>query len=69
MEENDPAKKVFCTKPGGSGDRSRGRPNLSWCKELEKDVVLVGCGNWRINVQSREKWRKLSDDVKCHPGM
>jgi len=27
MEESDPAKKVFCTKPGGNGDR-RGKPKL-----------------------------------------
>jgi hypothetical protein len=28
MEEIDPAKKVFCTRPGGNGDRRRGRPTL-----------------------------------------
>jgi hypothetical protein len=27
MEESDTAKKVLCNKPGGSGDRRRGRPN------------------------------------------
>lgn len=45
MEESDPAKKVLCSKPTGSGDRQRGRPKFRWCDELEKDVARVGCGN------------------------
>jgi hypothetical protein len=36
---------------------------------LEEDVARVGCRNWRINVQSRQQWRKLVEEVKCHPGM
>jgi hypothetical protein len=28
MEESDPAKNVFGTKPEGNGDRRRGRPKL-----------------------------------------
>jgi hypothetical protein len=35
MEESDPAKKVLCTKPGGNGDRRKGRPKLRWCYELQ----------------------------------
>jgi hypothetical protein len=35
MEECDPARKVVCTKPGGTGDRKIGRPKLRWCEELE----------------------------------
>jgi hypothetical protein len=35
---------------------------------LEEDVARVGCRNWRINVQSRQEWRKLVEEVKCHPG-
>ena len=69
MEESDPAKKVLCATPGGSGDRGRGRPQLRRCDELEEDVVRVGCRNWRTDAQSREEWRVLSEEVKCHPGM
>jgi len=68
MEESDLAKKVICTKPGGNGCRKRGRTKLRWCDELE-DVARVGCRNWRINGQSREKWQKLTEKVKSHPGM
>jgi hypothetical protein len=30
---------------------------------------VVGCLNWRINVRSRQKWRKVTEEVKYHPGM
>ena len=53
MEESDPAKKVLCTKPAGSGDRRRGRPKLRRCDELEEEVARVGCKNWRINAVKR----------------
>jgi hypothetical protein len=39
------------------------------CDELEEDVTQVGCRNWRINVQSREEWQKLIEEVKSHPWM
>ena len=69
MEEMYPAKKDLCTKPGGNGDRRRGRPKLRWCNELKEDFTQVGCRNWRTNAQSREKWRKLIEEGKSHPGM
>jgi hypothetical protein len=69
IEESDPAKKVLCTEPEGIGDRKRGRLKLRWCDELEEDVARFGCRNWRLNVQSREEWRKLFEKVKSHPGM
>jgi hypothetical protein len=68
-EESDPVKKVLFMKPGGSGDRRRGRPKLIWCDELEEDVAWVGCRNWRINAQSREQWRNIVEKVTSHPGM
>jgi hypothetical protein len=61
--------KALWTKPGGSGDRRRGRPKLRRCDESEEDVAEVGCRNWRIDAHSREEWRKLIEEVKCHPGM
>jgi hypothetical protein len=33
MEESDFAEKILCTKPGGSGERRRDRPNLRRCDE------------------------------------
>ena len=69
MEENDPLKKVLCIKRQGNVDRRRGRPKLRWSDKLEEDIALVGCRIWRINVQSREKWRRFIEEVKFHPGM
>jgi hypothetical protein len=69
MEESDPARKVLCIKPGEIGGRKRGRPKFRWCDELEEDVARVGCRNRRLNALSREEWRKLTEEVKSHPGM
>jgi hypothetical protein len=43
---------VLSTKPGGCGDRRRGRPKLRTCNKLEDDIAQVGCRNWRIKAQS-----------------
>jgi hypothetical protein len=66
MEGSDTAKKVPCTEAGVNGGRKTGRPKLRWCDELEEEVTQVGCRNWGINVQSREKWQKLTEEVKSH---
>jgi hypothetical protein len=46
MGEGDPARKVLCTQPRGTGDRKRGTPKLRQCNELEEDVARVGYRNW-----------------------
>jgi hypothetical protein len=69
MEESDPARKVLCTKSGGTGDRKTDRPKLRLCEKSEEDVTQVGCRNWRINTQSRDEWQQLIEEVKSHPGM
>ena len=69
IEENDSANKVLCTKPAGNAERRRDKPTLRWCDELEEDVVLVGRINRRINLQPREKWWKVIEEVKSHPRM
>jgi hypothetical protein len=68
MDGRDAAREVLCNKPGGNGDRKRGRPQLRWY-EVEEDVPWVGCRNWRPNAHSREEWRKLIAEVKSHEGM
>jgi hypothetical protein len=69
MKESDPGKTFLCTKTEGNRDKRRGRSKLRWCEELEWVVARVGCRNWRINVQSREKWQNLTEEVKTHPEM
>ena len=36
---------------------------MKWCDELEEDVILDGCRNWRINALSREEWQKLVEEL------
>jgi hypothetical protein len=69
IEDNDPAKKVLCKKPGGNLDIRKGRPMWRWCDELEGGVARVGRRNWGINVRSKQKWRKVTEEVKSHSGM
>jgi hypothetical protein len=45
VDETDPARKVICTKPGGTGGRKISRPKLRCCDGLEEDVARVGCTN------------------------
>jgi hypothetical protein len=47
----------------GEADQSGG-DTTSW----REGVARVGCRNWRINVRSRQKWRKVTEEVKSHPG-
>lgn len=41
-EETGSAKKVVCSKPGGSGDRKGVRPKERFCDDLEEDVPEMG---------------------------
>jgi len=68
MRESDPAGKVLGTKPGGNEDGRRGRPKLRRCGELGEDVVRTGCRTWRFNVQARERWWRLTEEVSSCRG-
>jgi hypothetical protein len=50
MGESDPAKKVLCATPGGSGDRGRGRPQLRRCDELGAEIGEL------MHSQGRSGW-------------
>jgi hypothetical protein len=41
---------------------------LRWCENLE-DVAGAGGRNWRINVQARQEWQKLTEEAKGHSVM
>jgi hypothetical protein len=47
----------------------RSRRKLRRCDEIQEDVGRDGCRTWRINTQSRKDGRKLTGEVKSHPGM
>jgi len=67
IADSDPAKKVLSNKPGGNAGIRRGRTQCRWCDELEGGVAKFGRRNWRINVRSRQKWRKVSEEVQVPP--
>jgi hypothetical protein len=36
--------------------------------EVMENVARAGYSVWKINEQSRQKWRKLTEECKCHTG-
>jgi hypothetical protein len=57
LNENETARKVFMSQPGGS--RPRGRPKLKWEDQVAEDAARAGCRNWKRTTHNREDWRKL----------
>jgi hypothetical protein len=46
----------------------KSRPKLRWCDELKEDVEQAECRQCRLNIQSRQEWRKLIEEVKSAQG-
>jgi hypothetical protein len=51
MDNNELAKKVLWTNPGGQ--RGRGRSKSKWIERVEEDARKLGWRNWRADVQDR----------------
>ena len=69
MEESDSVKETLCTRLGGNEDRRGGRSESRWYDELGEDVARVGYRTWRTSAQSRQKWQKVTEEVKPHLGI
>jgi hypothetical protein len=67
VNDNDPARKVLMSQPGGS--RPRGRAKLRWQDQVAEDAERAGCRKWKRTADSREDWRKLLMEAKAHPGL
>ncbi|GFV86930.1 uncharacterized protein TNCV_2198821 [Trichonephila clavipes] len=65
MNEDRTTKKVFNTRPIGT--RRKGRPNLRWIDDLEKDLLVLRARNWRTLAGRRQAWKRLLEKVKAHP--
>jgi hypothetical protein len=62
QDDNDLARRVLLSKPGGK--RPRRRPRLRWedgVKEdgVKEDAAKLGFRNWIVDALNREGWRKL----------
>jgi hypothetical protein len=67
VNDNDPAKKVLTSQPGGS--RPRGRPKLRWQDQVAEDAARAGCRKWKTTTDNREDWRKFLKEAKAHSGL
>ncbi len=46
-------KKIAFSKPGGV--RKRGRPPTRWLDNVEKDLRIMNCANWRAVASDRQE--------------
>jgi hypothetical protein len=64
MGEERAEHRVLVGKPVGKGPL--GRPRLRWEDNIKMDIqeVGVGCGDWIVSAQDRDRWRVLVSTVK-----
>jgi hypothetical protein len=66
MEEDRVPKKIYTQELEGT--RRRGRPRKG-CREVERDLQVLGVRRWRELVIDREKWRGIVRQAKAHSGL
>ena len=49
--------------------RRKGRPRLSWMDDVAADLKAMRIKQWRETMQDREKWRRIVEEAKAHPGL
>ncbi|GFV25362.1 uncharacterized protein TNCV_1146331 [Trichonephila clavipes] len=67
MNEDHTTKKVFNAQP--TGTQRKGRVNLRWVDDLEKDLLVLRTRNWRTLAGRRLAWKRLLEKAKAHPGL
>jgi hypothetical protein len=66
-EDDDLARRVLLSEPGGK--RPTGRPRPCWEDGVKEDVAKLGCRNRTVVGLNWEGWRKLLKEVEAHPGL
>ncbi|GFY01071.1 hypothetical protein TNCV_5075381 [Trichonephila clavipes] len=51
------------------GIRKKGRPNLRWIDDLEKDLLVLRTKNWRTLARRRLAWKSLFEKAEDYPGL
>jgi hypothetical protein len=64
MNDQQPAKRDFILKPGGS--RTKGRPCSRWTVNIDMDIRTIGGHNWKAMAVNREDWRKLLREAMAY---
>ncbi|GFU67575.1 uncharacterized protein TNCV_1643241 [Trichonephila clavipes] len=66
MDEDRTTKKVFNTQITGTW--RKGKPNLRWIYDLEKDILVLRTKNWITLAGRRLTWKRLLEKAKAHLG-
>ncbi|GFW64809.1 uncharacterized protein TNCV_4451111 [Trichonephila clavipes] len=67
MSEDRTTKKVFSAQPIDT--RRKGRPNLGWINDIEKDLLVLRTRHWRTQAGRRLAWKRLLEKAKALPGL
>ncbi|GFS65847.1 uncharacterized protein TNCV_390751 [Trichonephila clavipes] len=67
MHKDHTTKKVFNVQP--IGPQRKGRPNLRWIDDLERDLPFLRTKNWRTLAGRRLSFKRLLEKAKAHPGL
>ena len=52
-----------------AGKRRRGRPRRTCLRDVEEDLLTMGCGRWRRSVERRDEWRQIVREARVHTGL
>jgi hypothetical protein len=63
MIQSDPARKS--TFDLLLGERTVGRPNRKWIKEVETKLKGMGAKEWKSLALERDKWKKIVEEAKA----
>jgi len=47
----------------------KGRPRLRWMDDVVADLKAMRIKQWMETMQDREKWRRIVEEAKAHPGL
>ena len=47
----------------------KGRSRLRWMDDVVADLRAVRIKQWMQTMQDREKWRRIVEEAKAHPGL
>jgi hypothetical protein len=49
--------------------RRKGRPRLRWMNDVVADLRAIRIKQWMETMQDREKWSRIVEEAKAHPGL
>ena len=67
MDENPMPKRVLKGKLYAT--RRIGRPRIRWLEDVIADLRRMGISGWMEKARNRDKWRRIVEEAKAHPGL